>query len=96
MKMYMLAAYDSAVKAYLQPFFCRSVNEGIRSFRDAVQAEGSQFGKHAADFHLALVGLFDDNDGGVECGGVPGKLITALECLPGDDVFLPDRKMHTM
>ena len=88
----MFAVYDGAVRAYLQPFFSPTKAGAIRSFADAVQAEGSQFAKRYADFHLSMIGSFDDGSGGVE-GCNPERVIGASECLPGDDVFPPGRKV---
>lgn len=92
MKLIVCAVYDGAVKAYLQPIFSRSKAEAIRSFADAVGAENSQFRKHAADFHLALLAEYDDGLGSFVCVN-PERLVTAMECLPDDDLFPPSRKI---
>lgn len=91
MKMFVCAAYDAAVKAYTQPMFFRSVAEAIRGFQDAVVAEGSQFGRHAADYHFSLLGEFDDNDGSFVQAAAPTRLVTALELA---DPFPADRKVQ--
>lgn len=94
MKLQVCAVYDSVVKAYTQPFFARTVSEAIRSFADAVAAENSQFARHAADYHLALLGEFDDNDGSFVTPGAPSRLVTALELVP--EVFTPDKQLRSV
>jgi len=77
----MCSVYDQVVRAYLPPLFVRTKAEAIRSFSDAVGDEKHEFRRHAADYHLALVGHFDDNSGVVTAVG-PERLIGASECLP--------------
>lgn len=93
MKLLVCAAYDGAVRAYLQPFFSPTKASAIRSFSDAVQAEGSQFAKHYADFHLALLGEFDDSAGSLVSLQAPERLISASECLPDDVLFPPAKRL---
>lgn len=83
--------YDHAVQSYLPPFFVRSKGEAIRSFTEAVNAEGNQFNKHAADYTLFALGTYDD-DGAVFMVDVPHRVISALECLV-DDVFPPEKRV---
>lgn len=81
----MYSVYDSAVQAYMTPFFVRSKGEAIRSFSEAVNDEKHQFSKHASDYSLFALGAYDDNSGSVEGLKVPVRVITALECLERRD-----------
>ncbi len=63
MKLNMYSIFDQASGLYCRPFFSQSDGEAIRSFTDlAVDAE-HPVGKHAADYTLFRLGIFDDNDG---------------------------------
>lgn len=78
MKLLMFSVYDAAVGAYLQPFFCRSVGEAIRSFSEACNDPKTGFHKNASDYCLFHLGDFDD--GGGSCDMHPPKrVIAALE-----------------
>lgn len=81
MKMLMFAVYDSAAQVYMQPFFCRSRLEAIRSFSDAVGKADTPFCAHPADYTLFAVGEYDDSTGAVVPTDVTVKVITALECV---------------
>jgi hypothetical protein len=86
----MYSIFDSAVKAYLQPFYCRTRGEAIRSFTDAVKNPDGMFNKHALDYTLIYIGVFDDQSGVVtaEAPG-PERVINATEVLP-DEVPFPE------
>lgn len=55
--------HDSAVGAYLQPFFMTSKGEAIRAFSDTVNDDKTQFNKHPGDFELFQIGEYDDSTG---------------------------------
>lgn len=59
----LFTVFDSAARAYLQPFFSSTVEEAIRSFREAVNTEGHQFNKFPEDYALYCVGEFDQATG---------------------------------
>lgn len=84
MKLMMFSVFDSAVGAFLTPFFVRSRGEAIRSFQDAVNDAKHQFHSHASDYTLFVFGEFDDNNGDMSSIGVPEKVATALELLMRD------------
>lgn len=69
---------DKAVGAYMQPFFCRTRMEAIRSFQDACRDPKAQFGSHAEDFTLMFHGDWDDNTG-LFSGGEPVRIVSAVE-----------------
>lgn len=57
------SVFDKQVQAYMQPFFCRTKGEAIRSFTEACNDPGKPFGKYALDYSLVGLGTFDDNSG---------------------------------
>lgn len=63
MRLCVCAIHDSAVGAYLQPFFTRSKGEALRSFIDVCSDAKTQFAAHPGDYHLMYLGDYDDGDG---------------------------------
>lgn len=78
MRLFVCTVYDKKVQAHLQPFFCRTIGEAVRSFTEAVNDPSKQFGRYASDYSLYRLGEFDDNSGVFECGD-PVMVVTALE-----------------
>lgn len=66
MRLIVCSVYDSAVGAYLQPFFCRSKGEAIRSFMSACEDKQSNFARFAKDYTLVYFGHWDDQSGEFE------------------------------
>lgn len=60
MRMLVCSVFDTKVGAYASPHFFRSRGEAVRSFMDAVLAEGSPFGRHRGDYRFFLIGEWDD------------------------------------
>lgn len=75
--------YDSAVKAFLQPFFARSHGEAIRNFTDAVNDPKTSLHAHPHDYILFFVATFDDADGLISTPltPVPERLLSGTEAL---------------
>lgn len=78
MKLQVFTVLDTAVGAYLQPFFCRANGEAIRSFTDAVNDPKHQFSQHMMDYVLFYCGEYDD-EGGVFTTSAPVRVISATE-----------------
>lgn len=57
------SVFDAAAQAYLTPFFMPTRGLAIRAFQQAVNDEGHQFHRHAADYTLFEIGLFDERSG---------------------------------
>lgn len=89
----MYTVLDRAVKAYLQPFYVRSRGEALRSFSDTVNQKDHQFNKHAADYSLWFLGVFDDGDASIKTQE-PVRVITAMECLVDDEVFPQSKRVE--
>lgn len=66
MKLLAFSVHDSKAEAFLQPFFDQARGSAIRSFIDAVNEEGHQFNRHADDYTLFEVGVFDQEMGKFE------------------------------
>ncbi|WNK14476.1 MAG: nonstructural protein [Microvirus sp.] len=89
MRLFVYSVFDKAVNAYLQPFFCRSTGEAIRSFTEAVNDPNKQFGRYSTDYVLMQHGEWDDNSGMFQCGD-PVRLLAASEVLlTGTDIVSP-------
>lgn len=57
------AVHDSKAELFTKPFFELTKGTAVRAFSDAVNQEGSDFGRHAEDYSLFHVGAFDDSMG---------------------------------
>lgn len=91
MRMSVFAVYDSATGAFMQPFFAPTKGSAIRSFQDAVNDAKHEFHRHASDYTLFILGVFDDAGGSFETAP-PERVASALELLIKDDI-IPPRKV---
>ena len=67
MKLNIYSIYDSAAKAYMQPFFVQTNGIAIRLFTDNVNSkDDNQVSKHPQHFTLFKIGEFDDQKGTIE------------------------------
>lgn len=57
------SVYDSKAEAYMQPFYCQSKGQAIRSFTEVSNDNTSQIGKYPEDFTLFELGEFNDSNG---------------------------------
>ncbi|QXP08438.1 MAG: nonstructural protein [Arizlama microvirus] len=59
------AVRDSAMDAYLRPFFVPSTNVAVRSFTDEVnrKSDDNAVNKHPDDYELYCLGQWDENTG---------------------------------
>lgn len=78
MKLEVFSVMDAAVGAFMQPFFCRSRGEAIRSFSEACNDPKTGFHKNAADYTLFSVGSWDDGSATFDCAP-PVRIVSALE-----------------
>lgn len=65
MKQKVCAVFDSAMEAFLRPFFVPTTNMAVRSFTDEVNraAEENAMNKHPEDYTLHCLGDFDEETG---------------------------------
>ena len=54
---------DTKAEAWTQPFFVRSNGAAVRSFADACRSDTTEYGKHPEDYHLYVIGEFDEDTG---------------------------------
>lgn len=78
MKLEIFAIYDSAVSAYMQPFFARSRGDAMRQFSDAVNDGKSPFFSHPTDYTLFVCGSWDDG-GGIFDTSPPERVASAMD-----------------
>lgn len=71
---------DSAVGAYLRPFYVPSKGAAIRGFTDEVNRKDSEMGAHPSDYELYEIGEFDEV-GGALLGLAPVLIIRAKDVL---------------
>ena len=83
MMMKIFSVRDSAVEAFLQPFFSPTRGAAIRSVSDAVNDPKHEFSKHAQYFALYELGSFDDSSGVVSPpdNGLPEPVISCIELI---------------
>lgn len=83
MKMSIFAVRDSAVEAFLQPFFSPTKGAAIRSLTEACNDTKHQFYMHAKDYALYYLGDFDDANGVVNPpdNGLPIPIIACVDLL---------------
>lgn len=79
MRVEMYTVFDSAVKAYLPPFYARARGEALRSFMEACNDPTSNFSKHAQDYRLFYLGDFDDGSGVFTPAGPSPVFVLAAE-----------------
>ena len=71
MKLNVYSIFDSAAKAYTNPFFMHNDGLAIRAFSDNVNAEQeNNISKHPDQFTLFHIGEFDDSTGEITTGVV--------------------------
>jgi hypothetical protein len=71
--------YDSKAECYLQPFYCKSKGEALRSFIEISNDSKSQIGKYPEDFTLFELGEFDDSNANFRMYDAKVALGCALE-----------------
>lgn len=76
--------HDSAVGAFMSPFFARSHGEALRSFQDAINDPKTNLNSHPHDYHLFYVGAFDDNAATLDMPSAPERLLSGTEALISD------------
>lgn len=78
MKVYVFAIYDDKAKAFLPPFFMQQPAMAVRAFGSAVNDPNHQFFRHAADYSLFTLGMFDDSSGLLEPLSAPSVISNGL------------------
>ena len=60
MRLIICAVRDSAVNAYMRPFYVPAVGAAIRGFTDEVNSKESPMHKHPEDYELFELGEFEE------------------------------------
>lgn len=74
MNLVIMAVRDSAVNAFMQPFFVTHTGAAVRLFQDEVNKSGTPFNAHPDDYALYELGVFDDSNGSVTMLPEPRQL----------------------
>lgn len=77
--MKLFTIYDSAAKAFNDPFPLRHVNEAKRGFLGEINNPDSLIGKYPEDYALYECGEFNNNSGEFVTPDYPIKVCSALE-----------------
>ena len=79
MKLVVVAVRDSAVDAFMRPFFVPSTAFAVRSFNDAVKEKDSLMFANPQDYALFELGTFDEETGKMENLPSPRQLVRAQD-----------------
>lgn len=74
---------DTAVHAFMTPFFAQADGAAIRSFIDAINDQKHEFNRHYTDYELYVCGTFDPASGLIDAS-IPVRLISGSEALIKD------------
>lgn len=80
MLMQVCSVRDSKTEVFSHPMFFVTRGVAIRSFHDEVNRAGSDLEKHAEDFAMFCLGIFDDQKGSFTCLPQPEQIALALDC----------------
>lgn len=81
MKLFSCAVRDLATEAFGRPFYVNHTALAVRSFSDEVNNPESELGRHAKDYELWLLAVFDDANGVYESN--PERLARASDLVKG-------------
>lgn len=62
-KLKICSVHDVKAEAWMTPMFFQANGQAVRAFGDAVRDKSTEFGKHPEDYHLFLIGEFDNQTG---------------------------------
>lgn len=85
MKHFCVAIRDSALNAYMRPFYSPTTASAVRSFRDEVnrRADDNNLNRHPDDYELWLLAVFEDETGTFIQEGGPERLARAKDLIQG-------------
>lgn len=86
MKKLACSIYDSVAKVYVNPFYCGTKGEALRSFSNAVNdKQMGDLHKHPKDFLLYVIGEWDDVEGLLTAVVPPERLGLASDFVEVDN-----------
>ena len=62
MKLNIYSVFDSAVGAYMRPFYMQSDGAALRAFGDLALDADHEVGRHPEDYSLCRLGVWDDQN----------------------------------
>lgn len=74
-KLAVVAVRDSALDAFLRPFFVPALGMATRSFADEVNRREGDMAKHPDDYELYQLGWFDESSGVFQSLEKPNLLV---------------------
>lgn len=80
MKLNMYAIYDSAIEAFMRPFFLQADGQASRMFTDICTDAEHEVGRHPECYTLMRIGVWDDQDGATAVE-IPSKILSGLEAV---------------
>lgn len=82
---YICSIFDVKAEAWLVPMFFQGKGQAVRSFNDAVNDPGTEFGKHPEDYTLFLLGEFDERSGYISVRDAPEPLVVGVNLVTGGE-----------
>lgn len=81
MKQKIFTIYDSAAKAYLNPFFLPEEGMAMRTFKQCCNDLEHSFARTPQDYTLFCIGAWDDNNGQIITNKDTIKLANGIELI---------------
>lgn len=75
----MYTVYDAKAEHYLLPFFVRAHGHAVRLFTESANTPDHEFCKHAEDYTLFQMGVYDDESARFDLLPTPEPVVKALE-----------------
>lgn len=71
--------FDAKIKAFMSPFYERSIESATRAFDDACNKPDHPFYAHPEDYTLFHLGSYDDQAGSFTCPAAPTAIVKAAQ-----------------
>lgn len=94
MKLVIAAILDSKAQSYMVPFFTENHQTAVRMFAGAANSDG-MIGKHPEDFHLYIIGEFDQDTADIKTLTARVNLGCAIQYVKEPRLIeFPPREQH--
>lgn len=80
MKLVVVSIRDSALAAYMRPYFCPTTGVAIRAFQDAMKKDQEMY-SHRDDYVLFKLGTFDEESGKFDNMDSPEQLFRGSDVI---------------
>lgn len=88
MQFKIFTVYDCKAEAYLPPFYMAKSGQAVRAFSDMANDPTHAFYKHAEDYTLFQLGVFDDNSATFDLHASPLAMCKAIEHKKQREMFM--------